>query len=119
MSVVHVTNKGCPLSMLLPEVMLISIDCAVSRAMMVSKVCIAKDHGEVCSLCRYLRPCGHPRSVLSPVMGKSMILGAIDRKGQEGFFCSDISDCRVTVENERRRGFCDNPHPPQRKGKEV
>lgn len=86
MSVAHVTNKGCPLSMLLPEAMLTSMGCAVSRAMMVSLVCIAKDHGVVCSLCRYLRPCGHPRSVLPPAMGKSMILAAIDHKGQEGFY---------------------------------
>lgn len=86
MSVVHVTNKGCPLSMLLPEAMLTSMGCAVSRTMMVSLVFTAGDHGEVCSLCRYLRPCGHPRSVLLPAMGKSMILATIDHKGQEGFY---------------------------------
>ena len=40
-----------------------------------------------------------------------MIRAAADCKEQGSFFASAIDVCRLTVENERHRGFCDNLSP--------
>lgn len=71
----------------------------------------AGSHVDVHVPCCHQRLCGCPRSVPPlEAIWKFHVTAGCD--GQESFFCSDIKDCKLIIENERHRGLCD--YTPQK-----
>lgn len=84
-----------------------SMICGVSRPMLMSMIhAAARSHVEVHVPCCCTRSCGCLWSVLPlKILWKSIICAAADCYGQGSFFCSDIDDYRLKIENEKHLRF--------------
>ena len=91
-----------------PEAMLLSVATMMSEVWAVAKGCF-----DARGLCCHQRPCwGLALVLMLETMWLSVIRAAADHKGQGSYFCSDIHDCRFTIEKEVHRRLLWRPLPP-------